>query len=150
MAKPLLAVKVREIAGRRVLAPCDSLTAAWAQDQPLDALLWATVKRPRSPKYHRAIHKLCGILADHVGAFEGLTGHSVLKRLQLESGLECEEIAYVVPKFGTVVQKIPRSIRFEEMDEAEFREFSNRLIDHVAANYWPEFGMHLLKQPEAA
>jgi len=150
VAKPLLAVKLREVSGRRALVPCDSLTAQWAQDQPLDALLWVTVKRPRSPRFHRAIHKLCGILADHVGAFEGLSGHSVLKRIQLEANIECEEIAYVVPKFGTVVQKIPRSISFDDMDEAEFREFSSRLIDHVAANYWPEFGMHLLNQQEAA
>jgi hypothetical protein len=150
VSKQLLAVKLREVSGRRVLVPADTITQRWAADAPLDALMWATVKRPRSPKFHRAMHKVCDLLAEHCEAFEGLTGHSVLKRIQLEANIECEQIAYNVPKYGMVLQRVPRSLRFEDMGEEEFRTLSGLICDYVAATYWPEFGLHLLNKPEAA
>lgn len=149
MSKPLLAVKLREVMGRRVLVPCDTYTQMWASGQSIDALMWATVKRPRSPKFHRAMHKVCDLLAENCEAFAGLTGHSVLKRIQLEANIECEEIAYKVPKYGMVVQRIPRSLRFEDMGEDEFRALSGLICDYVAATYWPEFGLHLLSREAA-
>jgi hypothetical protein len=141
-----MACKVREYSGQRVLWPADSFTREWIFTQPLESLHWVSTHRPRSPQFHRAVHRLCSLLAEHTEAFSGMDPHRVLKRIQLEAKICLDEIAYQVRGYGTVIQAIPASISFESMDQAEFREFTNQFCDYVAATYWPEFSLDLLER----
>ena len=73
----------------------------------------------------------------------------------LEAGVGCEEIAYRVHGM-TVVQRIPISLSFESLDEAEFRAVFSGICRHLAATYWPTLtadeiaGMIELMPTEAA
>ncbi len=144
--KPKMAFKVREYSGQPVLWPADTFTREWILAQPVDSLHWVTTHRPRSPRFHRAVHKLCGMLAEHLQKFTGMDAHNVLKVLQLEAKLYCDTFLLTVPGFGTVMHLVPQSISFDSMDEAEFRQFYKTLADHVALTHWPEFSLDLLER----
>lgn len=99
-------------------------------------IVFAEIRKPRSPGYHRLAHALGKIVCDNLDEFEGMNAHSALKRLQLECGIGCEEIAYKINGM-TVVQRIPVSLSFEAMDETEFREVFMGMCRHLAKTYWP-------------
>lgn len=147
--KPKLACKVREYGGRRVLWPADSYSAEWALEQPLESLHWVTTHKPRSPQFHRAVHKLCSFLTEHLETFKGMDAHAALKRLQLESTLYCDKTVITIKGFGTAMHLIPQSISFDSMDESEFRAFHAAIVEHVRDTHWPEFGLHLLSEKSA-
>lgn len=55
-------------------------------------LVFAEFKRPRNPGFHRLAHALGVLFVENIEALEHLDAHSCLKRLQLESGIGCDEI----------------------------------------------------------
>ena len=142
--KPKMAFKVRGYGGETVLWPADTFTKKWIYSQTQETLHWVTAHKPRSPKFHRAVHKLCSFLAEHLETFKCMDAHSVLKRLQLESTLYCDKTVITIKGFGNAMHLIPQSIGFDSMDESEFREFFKALADHVAETHWPEFSLDLL------
>lgn len=148
-AKPKMAFKAREYDGQRVLWPADTYTREWMASQSLDGLHWVSTHKPRSPGFHRAVHKLCTFLAHHCAKFEGMDAHALLKRLQLESRLYCDSTLLTVPGYGEVMHLIPQSISFDNMDESEFRLFYEAIADHVAKTHWPEFSLNLLERQAA-
>ena len=150
--KPKMAFKVLEstIHGSRykIFWPADTFTKEWMASQTDDALHWVTTHKPRSPQFHRAVHKLCSFLCEHLEAFKGMDAHSALKRLQLESRLYCDETQITIKDFGVVRHLIPQSISFDNMDEAEFRAFFDAIVNHVSETHWPEFSFDLLEKRE--
>lgn len=100
-------------------------------------VLEARLSKARNPKFHRLAHAFGRVLADNLDDFTGMAAHSVLKRLQLESGVACDEMLIKVPNLGMCVQRIPRSLSFHSMDEAAFHDFYAALCRHVAKTYWP-------------
>lgn len=147
--KPKMAFKAREYDGHRVLWPADSFTREWMAAQSLEGLHWVSTHQPRSPGFHRAVHKLCVFLSHHCQKFEGMDAHALLKRLQLESRLYCDSTLLTVPGYGEVLHLIPQSIGFDSMDETEFRAFYEAIADHVAKVHWPEFSLDLLERKAA-
>ena len=101
-----------------------------------DGIVFAELKQPRSPGFHRLAHMFGMLVADNIEAFEGMDCHSVLKRLQVESGQGCDEVAVILEGLP-VMYRIPRSLSFESMDEGEFHEVFGGLCKHVAKRYWP-------------
>lgn len=55
-------------------------------------LVFAELKRPRNPGFHRLAHALGKLFVENIEAFENLDPHTCLKRLQLESGIGCDEV----------------------------------------------------------
>jgi hypothetical protein len=55
-------------------------------------LVFAEFKRPRNPGFHRLAHALGVLFVTNIEAFEHLDSHTCLKRLQLETGVGCEEV----------------------------------------------------------
>lgn len=101
-------------------------------------LVFAELKKPRNPKFHRLAHQLGTLCAENLDAFTGMDPHKVLKRLQVESGIACEEIACQLPNgLGNYLARLPQSLSFESMDEGQFREVMRGLCRHLAATYWP-------------
>ena len=131
----LIALRV----GKGCLTPADGLAASRlrATHYALDDVVFATVRKPRSPGYYRLAHQIATMLKENIDEFAEMGAHQVLKRLQLESGIGCEEIAYRMGS-NLIVQRVPLSLSFESMDEAEFRAWLGATCRHIAATYWPE------------
>lgn len=121
------------------LVPADDFTTRRLREKryKVGDLLAAELKKPRSPGYHRYAHRLGQMVVDNIEGFEALNAHQALKRLQLESGLECETMAIKVPGFGMVEQRLPRSLAFESMEDGDFRELIMGLCRYLVQEYWP-------------
>lgn len=97
----------------------------------------AELKKPRNVKFHRLVHALGGLIADHIEAFQGDTCHAVIKRLQRETGICCETQEIELPGLGKLEVKVAQSLAFDEMDEGQFFELYRGICNHVCARYWP-------------
>ena len=75
------------------------------------------LRQSRNPGFHNLAHALGQMLLDNLDAFEGLDAHKVLKRLQWESGVGCEEMGCNVPNVGMMIIRIPMSLSFDAMDQ---------------------------------
>jgi hypothetical protein len=119
--------------------PADDLSASRLRlkGYAVNDLVFAEIKKPRSPGFHRLAHRLGSLIAENVEAFSGMDAHSVLKRLQWEAGIGCEEIGVNVPGVGMAMMRWPLSLSFESMEEGEFREVISGLCRHVSEKYWP-------------
>lgn len=118
--------------------PAECTTASRLKDKGYHVgdLVFAKFTKPRNPKYHRMAHQLAMMLADNIEEFEGLDPHSILKRIQWEANIGCEEIGAKVPGIGFVMIRIPRSLSFESMDQSEFEAVYRGMCRHIAKTYW--------------
>ena len=119
-------------------APADSSAAsALRVSHRVGDLVFAEFSKPRNPGFHRLAHALGGLIAENIEAFEHLGQHQVIKRLQIEANVGCDEIAVVFPGIGPCSYRIPRSLSFESMGEDEFKDVITGLCGHVSKTYWP-------------
>lgn len=127
-----------------------------------DIPIRAELKQSRNVKFHRLAHAIGNLLADNVEAFAGLSGHEALKRVQMESGVCCEEteidatpvisavlaaaeavfgagaaklLRSVLPDVRKVTVKHPRSLAFDEMAEDEFAGFFEGITAYIGDHY---------------
>jgi len=100
-------------------------------------IVFAEIRKPRNPRFHRLAHAIGRLAAENIEAFEGLDAHRVLKRLQWESGVGCEEMLVSIGGQSATV-RWPASLSFESMDEGEFHEVMRGLCRHIAQTYWPD------------
>jgi len=123
--------------GQRCLVPADRETAAELQSWERAKVRAGELRCPRNPKFHRLAHAIGSLAADNLDAFAGMDGHQVLKRLQLESGTACDEMA--IKAGGQMfLHRIPRSLSFSSMAQDEFRDVMQALCAHLVREYWPE------------
>jgi hypothetical protein len=62
--------------------------------------------------------------------------HAVLKRLQIEANVGCDEVALNFPGVGPCSYRVPRSLSYESMDETEFHEVIAAMCKYVEKTYW--------------
>ena len=99
--------------------------------------VFVSITKPRNPGYHRLAHSLGAIIAENVDAFAGLDAHAVLKRLQLEGNIECDEIALIFPGLGPCAYRVPKSLSFASMGQDQFEACYLAMCRHVSCQYWP-------------
>lgn len=123
---------------RGALKPSDALAQTRLRERgyKLGDILSAELTKPRNPGFHRYAHQLARLLIDNLDAFKAMNAHDVLKRLQYESGIGCDEVGVQVPGVGYATVRWPRSLSFSSMDQAEFEEVLFGLCQHVADQYW--------------
>lgn len=121
------------------LVPADRFAAEQlrAKRYKVGQIIQGDLVKLRSPGFHRLAHRIGGLVAHNIDAFAGMDAHKALKRLQIESGVACDEIGIHVPNFGMCIQKLPRSIGFDVMDESEYRDAVQGICRYVSARYWP-------------
>jgi len=121
------------------LQPADNYTTTKlrARKYAVGEIVAATITKPRNPKFWRMAHALGALVATNIESFEGMDSHKVLKRLQREALISCDEFAFMVPGCGIVTQYIPRSMSFESMSAEEFDEVYAGLCRHIITQYWP-------------
>jgi hypothetical protein len=95
------------------------------------------LRKIRDQAQWRRAHRLGQLVAENIEPFTGLDSHAAIKRLQAESGLCCDVITSKLPGYGTLTTHQPRSLAFDEMDEAEFTPFYSGLCRYIAQTYWP-------------
>lgn len=95
------------------------------------------IRQSRNPGFHRLAHVLGEMLIENLETFAGLDAHAVLKRLQWESGIGCDEMAVSVPNLGMVTVRTPQSLSFDTMDQGDFYAVYTGLCNHVRRTYWP-------------
>ena len=96
----------------------------------------AELSKPRNIKFHGLAHALGQLAVDQIEGFSDLNAHDALKRLQRESGVQCESQDLDVPGFGKLTINVARSIAFDEMDEGEFSELYQGVLEHIKRTYW--------------
>jgi len=121
------------------LVPFDDMAAAMlrAKGYGMGDVLQADLSKSRNPAFHRFAHQLGSLLAENLDAFEGVNSHAVLKRLQIEANVGCDEMALMFPGVGPCVYRVPRSLSFGSMDEAEFKQVIAAMCRHISKTYWP-------------
>lgn len=123
---------------RRVLVAADQMAAARLKARKFNSgsLVFAELRQPRNPRFHRFVHAFATAVAENVEAFEGLDPHTVIKRIQLEANIGCDEL-FIQAAGQTFPYRIPRSLSFESLDEGEFQELYSQLREYVIRTYWP-------------
>jgi hypothetical protein len=124
--------------GRAGFFAADGFTASRLKARgfrPGDEAL-AELTKPRSPGFHRLVHQFGQVLVDNIEAFSHLDGHSVLKRLQIEGDIACDQVPLVLEGIGPVTYRVPRSLSFESMGEDEFSEVFREFSRYVVRRYW--------------
>ena len=126
--------------GKGVLYPSDDYTTERlrAKGYHVGDVLSATLTKQRSPGFNRLAHQLGALVGQNIEEFGGLDAHKVLKRLQIESGVACEETAIKIPGYGMMMHRTPQSLAFDAMDEGEFRECMTGLSRWISTQYWPQ------------
>lgn len=119
------------------------------------SLIRAELKKPRNVRFHRLVHGLGQLVAEHIDDFTGMQAHAVIKRLQRECGVCCEEQDVDIPGFGKLVVKVAMSIAFDEMEDGDFHQLWKGICLHIADKYWPDMtpdrAEHMIDlMPEAA
>ena len=117
--------------------PADEHTKARLREKGLHFgdILAAELRKPRNPQFHRWAHAFGQLVADNIEAFEGLSAHQVLKRLQLEANVGCNEIPLMLNGMACAY-RVPESLSFESMDEGRFHEVVRGMTQHVSKTYW--------------
>lgn len=122
------------------LVPADEFTRRRLREKGYNIgdLLAAKLTKPRNPGFNRLAHKLGVLIAENIDAFRGLGGHEVLKRIQIEANIACDEIPVVIPVMGEIRYRVPGSLSFENMDEGEFKAVIRQMSQYIADTYWPD------------
>ena len=95
------------------------------------------LKKVRNPRFNALAHAIGGLCAQNIPAFEGMGSHEVLKRLQLESGISCDEKIAILPDGNEYMVRQSKSMAFDKMDEVEFNGMVMGLCAWVSARWWP-------------
>ena len=122
------------------LIPADGYAASVLRRRSfkIGDVVHADVTKIRNPKFNRLVHRIGKLVVANVAGFGDLDAHKAIKRLQLESGAGCEEIGILLPGFGIVTHRTPRSLSFAETDEGEYVEIARAICRHISERYWPE------------
>lgn len=144
--RPVLYTRVMRVLDAETRQPMAALVPAGEADRAIlrerglkiGQLCRTDVFRPRNSEFHRLAHRLGTLISQSIEGYEGLDGHQALKRLQERSGHGCDVSVIDIPGGGVFEHRMPRSIAFDEMDQAEFYRLMRNLCTFIAATYWPQ------------
>lgn len=122
------------------LVPADSYTQNHLRERgyKVGDLLFTDLTKVRNPRFNRLVHRIGQLVVANIEVFAGLDAHKAIKRLQLESGAYCDEIAILLDGYGMVIQRIPMSLSFTSCDELEYHEAAKIICRHIASKYWSD------------
>lgn len=92
---------------------------------PFGKVFHVSVKQPRNGKHHRLYWVLCSRIADAVGA----DAEDISDLLKVRTG----HVRVIKTKRGT--EEFPKSISFAKMDQTAFKEFFDKCIHVIYAEF---------------
>ena len=94
------------------------------------------VRKVRNRRFNAFVHVFGDACIKNIPSFAEIEdAHKAIKRLQLESGIECDEMAINLDGFGMVVVKQARSFAFDRMGEEDFKAAAQGISDYAVAKY---------------
>jgi len=109
------------------LRPADDAGAEALQGLKAGAYVYVAVTRPRNIQHHRLYWALCSHIAQAIGA----SRENVSDVLKLRTG------HFTVVQTKTERIRLPRSISFAKLDQAEFRTFFEECVKVVCEEFLP-------------
>lgn len=120
------------------------------------------VRKLRNGKFNRKVHRIGQLCVDHIEELRHMDAHSVIKRLQLEGNIYCDEMAIkpsvagiTIPKqiigmlepilnafglklteSGLLIVRYPQSLSYESMTQDEYEDAAKRICRYLSENYW--------------
>lgn len=120
------------------LAPADVAGEEALRKVKLGDFVTVEVKKPRNGKHHRLYWALVGIVHHNQDRYETTE--------QLHSALKIAAGHYELLTMPNGNEyKIPKSIKFDSMDQVEFSQFYDRVCDLVAKHFLPGVNVEDLK-----
>ena len=121
------------------LVPADSYASGQlrAKGYQIGDIVAAELKKLNNPAFHRLMHRIGQLCVANIEDFQGMDAHQVLKRIQWEGNIGCEEMGVMVPGVGMAMMRFPLSLSFESMDDGERHEVARAMCRHISAKYWP-------------
>lgn len=121
------------------LMPADSYAAGQLREKNFNNgdIIQAQLSKLNNPKFNRLLHRIAQLCAANIETFSGMEPHRILKRIQLEGNIACDEIQGTLPGIGEVTWRIPESLSFDSMDDIDRHIFAQQLCQHIAMRYWP-------------
>lgn len=125
---------------RGALVPADDQAREQLRNMnlALGEVIQAKIQQRRNPKFFRLAHQVARLARKNLEGFDYLDDHGALKRLQLEAGVQCQEMDINVPGFGKARVTVPRSLAFDSMSEEHFSETIKAICAYIAREYWPQ------------
>lgn len=122
------------------LVPADQYAESLLRNKKFKVgdVVGAEIRKLRNVKFNRLVHRIGQLCAANIEEFTGIDPHRVIKRLQIEGRISCDEIGVLVQGYGMVIQFIPRSMSFDSMDEAEYHDCAKQICRLIAARYWKD------------
>lgn len=99
----------------------------------------AELSKLRSNGLNKHAHNIANLCIDHIDDFKEYVNraHDALKRLQLESGAECDELMIRIAGLPEkVIAKQARSLSYENMGEERFQDAIKVICRHICDVYW--------------
>lgn len=120
-------------------APADSYTNGILRQRGycIGDIVGAVITKCNNPKFNGLHHRIGQLCADNIEAFEGMEAHSVLKRIQWEANIWCEEVPVFLDGGLVATMRFPRSMSFENMDDSQRREAVLAMCRYISKRYWP-------------
>lgn len=130
------------------LVPADPWAASQLRDKGFKVgdVLGADLSKLRNPKFNRLVHRIGQLCVANIDEFRYADAHDVLKRLQLEGNIACEEIAIRLPGYGMAFHRIPKSLSFDSMDEGEYHQTTRSFCRYIAEKYWPDMDPEAIEE----
>lgn len=113
-----------------VLMPCGDLDEEAFHRLPMDRDLRADVVAPRNPGLHRKAFALLNVVWPH-------TNYPTVERLRAAMTIGAGFVDETINPRTNEIVWYPKSWSFENMDDVEFKELYNRLVD-VALKIVPD------------
>lgn len=116
----------------------------------------------RNGKFNRKVHRIGKLCVIHIDEFRHMDAHSVIKRIQIEGNIYCDEMAIKpsvagisipkqiismlepilnafglkLTKDGLLIVRYPQSLSYESMDQAEYEDAAKKICRYLSENYW--------------
>lgn len=122
------------------IVPADGISVGMIRERGyrVGDIVAADLVKPRNPSNHRKAHRLGQLLVENLDAFAHLDCHTALKRIQVEGDIGCDYMALLMPGVGPVNYRVPRSLSYASLDEAEFLRIYDAMCAYIARTYWSE------------
>jgi len=83
-------------------------------------------------------HNIGALCIEHIDAFSNYhRNHDVLKRLQFEGNIACDELAACLEGDELKIYRVPRSLSFDSMGDDEFEVVYSAMKQYICDRYWP-------------
>lgn len=157
-----------------VLVPADVFARKQLERKKLKegSVVKLYVSKLRNPKFNRLVHNIGTLVVKNIEDFFGLDAHGAIKRLQYEGNIYCDELPVKIFGFdvkvwtyvrtvvepilnmvgfritddGYMVVRMPRSLSFDSMDEAEFHDAARQICRLIAERYWANMEPEQIEQ----